>query len=211
GVARWCGERGRGVGTPAGVVPIVVGAVVYDLGVGHPEARPGPEAGYAACVAATAGPVGTGRVGAGTGATVGNWRGLSRVRPGGVGTAAARHGEVTVGALMVVNAYGDLFEPGSPSLDGALWPADDPTSIAGRHTTLGVVATNAALDKAGCFLVAQSAHDGLARALEPAHTRVDGDAVLAAAAGGVQAPTELVRALAARAVASAIRSAVAVA
>jgi L-aminopeptidase/D-esterase-like protein len=115
---------------------------------------------------------------------------------------------------MVVNAFGDLLDAEVPALPpSASWPEVAPgvaASIA-RHTTIGVVATNAALPKPGCLLVAQSAHDGLARALEPAHTLLDGDAVVAASAGREHAPLELVRALAARAVHDAIVAGVAAA
>jgi L-aminopeptidase/D-esterase-like protein len=203
GVARWCEERGMGFPTPAGPVPIVVGAVLYDLAVGDPSVRPGPDAGYAACVSATAGAIRTGRVGAGTGATVSQWRGRKGTRPGGVGSASATEGDLVVGALLAVNAFGDVAEPGQPPRPP---PGDTPAWFSG--TTIGLVASNAALDKVGCLLVAQSAHDGLARALDPAHTTVDGDALVAAATGPVAAPVDTVRALAARVVESAVRSAV---
>ena len=206
GVVRWCEERGLGFPTPAGPVPIVVAAVLFDLLVGAASVRPDAAAGYAACVAATGGEVPTGRVGAGTGATVRTWRGPKGIRPGGVGTASARHGEVVVGAVLAVNAFGDVVGDGvarepAPRLDLSRAPA-------GQNTTIGVVATNAALDKVGCLLVAQSGHDGLARAVDPVHTTVDGDALVAAATGGVPARLEEVRLLAARVVEDAVRAAV---
>lgn len=216
GVARWCEERGRGFATRAGRVPIVVGAVLYDLGVGDPRSRPGPEAGYAACQAASDSAVATGQVGAGTGATVAKWRGPAAARPGGVGGAALRHGDLVVGGLFVLNAFGQLLDPLGPPPP---WPAEAPTEAPGSpisSTTIGVVATNARLNKAECRLLAQSAHDGMARALEPVHTRYDGDAVVAAATGrqaeggvgrGVDAPLEQVRMLAARVTTAAIRAA----
>ncbi|MDQ1421886.1 MAG: hypothetical protein QOJ52_3848 [Acidimicrobiaceae bacterium] len=210
GVMRWCEERGIGVPTPAGPVPIVVGAVLYDLLVGDPAVRPTAESGYAACVAASAGAdVAMGQVGAGTGATIGKWRGRDHVKPGGIGSASVRQGDLVVAALMAVNAFGDLRtgEPRAPmDIGGA-----DPANPSHLNTTIGVVATNATLDKVGCLLVAQSGHDGLARALEPAHSTVDGDAIVAAAVGGVraqQAPLDQVRSLAARVVEDAIRAAV---
>ena len=204
GVMRWCDERGIGFPTVAGPVPIVIGAVVFDLAVGDGAVRPGAEAGYAACVDATSTSFAVGAVGGGTGATMGKWRGRDRAVPGGVVTATERSGPVVVSALLVVNAFGSPRPAaGEPPLDladaaGAL--------LAFENTTIGVVATNAVVDKRGCLLVAQSAHDGLARALEPVHTQVDGDAIIAAATGEVEAPLELVRALAARAVESAVRS-----
>ncbi|HEX9995111.1 MAG TPA: P1 family peptidase [Acidimicrobiales bacterium] len=211
GVVRFCEERGMGFPTAAGPVPIVVGLALYDLAVGDPGARPGPAQGYAACEAATAGPVPTGPVGAGTGATVGAWWGPERRRPGGIGTATERAGPLVVAALLAVNAAGDV-DPGDGS-DGS-WPLPAPGRppfAAGppQATTIGVVATNGALDKVGCLVVAQGAHDGLARALVPAHARGDGDAVVAAATGEVAgADVDVVRLLATRAVVAAVRAAV---
>jgi L-aminopeptidase/D-esterase-like protein len=201
GVVRWCEERGIGFPTAAGPVPIVVGAVLYDLMVGDPTVRPDASAGYAACVAATTGMIPIGPVGAGTGATVGKWQGRDRARPGGIGSAARSSGDLVVGALVAVNAYGDVRS--GPPLD---WPPV--LGSAFEQTTVGVVATNASLDKAGCLLVAQSGHDGMARALEPVHATVDGDALVAAAVGGVTVPLDQVRFLAARAVEDAVRAAV---
>ena len=204
GVVRWCEERGMGFPTAAGPVPIVVGAILFDLLAGDPAVRPGPDEGYAACVAATAGPVEVGAVGAGTGATVGKWRGREHATPGGIVTATERLGDVVVSALLAVNAFGSVRPPsGGPPID--LAEAAGPLA-AFEHTTIGVIATNAALDKRGCHLVAQSGHDGLARALEPVHTQVDGDALVAAATGDVPAPLDTVRILAARAVEAAIRT-----
>jgi L-aminopeptidase/D-esterase-like protein len=196
GVMRWCEERGLGFPTAAGPVPIVVGAVLYDLMVGDPSSRPGADAGYAACVAADVGPVATGQVGAGTGATVAKWRGREHARPGGVASTSLRDGELIVGALVAVNAFGDRL--------GAAASAELDPAGAFTNTTIGVIATNAVLDKVGCLLVAQSGHDGLARALDPVHATVDGDALVAAATGPVAAPVDQVRVLAARAVERAV-------
>lgn len=203
GVVRWCEEHGRGFVTSAGRVPIVVGAVLYDLAVGDASVRPGPDEGYAACVAATDGDVELGPVGAGCGATVAKWWGTDvERRPGGLGGAVERDGELVVAALMAVNAFGDVIGPER----GPLPPPAVP--VVGENTTIGVVLTNARLDKTACLLVAQGGHDGLARALEPAHATVDGDAVVACATGAVEATVDRVRVLAARAVEAAIRSAV---
>jgi L-aminopeptidase/D-esterase-like protein len=212
GVVRWCEEQGRGFPTRAGPVPIVVGAVLYDLGVGDARARPGPDAGYSAAASAAAVGVATGPVGAGTGATVAKWRGPAAVQPGGVGGAALQNDALIVGALFAVNAFGQLLDPTRPP---PRWPASgrgDPLGpdVPGwplSSTTIGVVATNARLAKSHCRLVAESAHDGMARALEPVHTRYDGDAVVAAATGAVDAPLEQVRLLAARATTLSIRAA----
>jgi len=208
GVMDFCRERGIGFPTSAGPVPIVVGAVIYDLGVGDALAHPGPTEGRAACEAAGDGPVEQGRVGAGTGATVGNWRGPDAVRPGGVGSVSVRHHDLVVAALAVVNAYGDVVLPGSRPPDVDL----DATTLTGpplrESTTLVVVATNAALDKAQCRLVAQAGQDGLARTIVPAHTQADGDATIAAATGPVDAAVGVVRTLAVRAVEGAVAAAV---
>jgi len=202
GAMRWCEERGIGLETPAGRVPIVVGLSIFDLVTGDPAVRPTPDDAYAACEAATDEPPETGTVGAGTGATVANALTPDNPKPGGVGSASLRSGDLVVGALAVVNAFGDRLEPDvdkRPAFD------ESPYLPFGTNTTVAVVATNARLDKAGCLLVAQSAHDGFARALEPAHTAMDGDAAVALATGATDAPLEVVRLLAARAVEQAIR------
>jgi L-aminopeptidase/D-esterase-like protein len=206
GAMRWCEEQGRGHPTPAGPVPIVVGAALFDLLRGDPHVRPGPREGYAACTAASDDPPELGAVGAGTGAMVDKWRGFEHARPAGIGSAAERDGELVVGALLAVNAFGGLVEP------GAARPPVSELVVAGgpiENTTIGVVATNGRLDKAGCRLVAESAHAGLARVLEPVASTLDGDAVVAASTGALAgAPVERVRMLAARAVEAAVRSAV---
>jgi L-aminopeptidase/D-esterase-like protein len=209
GAMRFCEERGMGFATPVGPVPIVVALALFDLAVGDPAARPGAEEGYAACLAATDGSVELGSVGAGAGATVAKFGSAGDRRPGGLVSAGAEGGGLQVAALVAVNAAGT---PG----------ADDRTALelAGAHdvtearvtgtgfanTTIGVVATNARLDKMACHLVAQGCHDGLARALFPAHTRADGDAFVAAATGEVEADMDIVRALAVHVVAEAVRS-----
>lgn len=195
GVMRWCEERGIGYPAPAGPVPIVAGMVIYDLAVGDPSVRPGPDEGYAACVAAEAGGNGalSGAVGAGTGATIGKWRGRESARPAGVGSASVRDGDLLVAALVVANALGEPRHPG----EGPRVPAGGSGLGPVEATTIGVVVTNAAVGKLGCRLVSESAHDGIARALEPAHAAADGDAIVTAATGVVGAPLETVRAMAA--------------
>lgn len=207
GVMRWCEEQGRGFPTRAGNVPIVVGAVLFDLGVGDPSVRPTAERGYQAAASAATGPHDVGAVGAGTGATVGKWRGPEHARAGGLGTATEREADLVVSALVAVNAWGDVLGAGSDSRS----PLPEPRAAeVGENTTIGVIVTNARLDKIGCLLVAQGGHDGLARALEPAHASVDGDAVVAAATGslGGAVAVDRVRILAARAFESACRNAV---
>ena len=205
GVMRFCEERGMGHPTAAGPVPIVVGASLFDLMVGDGRVRPGPDEGYAACVAANDGLFPMGPVGAGAGATVGMWRGPEHAQPGGVGSASARDGGVVVGALVAVNAYGSVLAPGEEAQPVAV---PEPSPAFAGNTTIGVVATNAALDKAACLWVAQGAHDGLARALAPAHTTYDGDAIVAASAGQAAASVDTVRSLAAWCVVQAVRTAV---
>ena len=201
--------EGVGFPTSVGVVPIVVGLSLFDLAVGDSRVRPGAAEGASACRSARDGAVALGSVGAGTGATVGKWRGAERARPGGLGSATVRDGDVVVAALLAVNATGDLDDgtatrPGEP-LD--LSPLRRPPEQAyAENTTIGVVVTNAHLDKVGCLLVAQGGHDGLARALFPPHTGADGDALVAAATGQVPAAVDLVRAMALVAVEQAIRS-----
>ncbi|HEY2430640.1 MAG TPA: P1 family peptidase, partial [Acidimicrobiales bacterium] len=144
GVARWCEERGVGLPTSGGPVPIVVGAVLYDLGVGDPRVRPGPDEGYRACEAAVAGPFETGAVGAGAGATVGKWRGPEGVRPGGLGGAVCRGPDgLVVAALVACNAWGDIRPTGlgAPVEPEAVVPA--PWGLELGSTTIGVIATNA--------------------------------------------------------------------
>lgn len=193
--------RGAGFPTPGGVVPLVVGAILYDLGLGDPGARPDRAMGQRAAAAATAGPVGEGSVGAGTGATVGKLFGMTRAMKGGLGTASARVGAATVGALVAVNALGDVRDPTTGALlagardapDGrrlcdsarALRVGDATPAFPGTHTTIGVVATDARLAKPEAARLAGLAHLGLAAALSPPHTTVDGDALFALSTGAV--------------------------
>jgi L-aminopeptidase/D-esterase-like protein len=199
GVMRFCEERGMGIPTRGGPVPIVVAFALFDLTVGDGRVRPDAAAGYAACGGAVGGAFEIGSVGAGTGATVGKWRGSEHRRPGGLGTATVRRGDLVVSALVAVNAVGE-----APGADADVRVPDMAGPLV-ASTTIGVIATNASLSKLDCFLVAQSGHDGLARALVPAHTRADGDALVAAATGGVHATVDAVRELAAAAVERAIR------
>ncbi len=222
GVMRFLEERGAGYKTPRGVVPIVPAAVIYDLRGGDPSVRPDKALGYRACKAATGAPVPTGRVGAGTGATVGKAPGL-RSADGGIGSACARlPNGVTVGALMVVNAVGNVVDPATGEiLAGA---RDEKTGclvetgpnrrqgrgpkLPGTNTTIGVVATDAALTSAEANTVASMAHDGIARAIRPAHTLHDGDTVFALSTGKRRADVNDVGILAAEVVARAILDAV---
>lgn len=191
GVMRWLEARGVGFATPFASVPIVPAAVLYDLGVGRADVRPDAAAGAAAADAAHAGPVETGRVGVGTGATVGKLRGLDRAVPSGVGSAAMQVGGVTVAALAVSNAVGALVDPhdGRP-VAGEVVPAEeiaDRVVSAGTNTSLVIVATDARLDKAACRALAPAGHVGVAQVTRPSHTAHDGDTVFVLATGRSEA------------------------
>ncbi len=207
----------RGYPTIAGPVPIVPAAVIFDLGIGDPAVRPGPEEGSAAYRSATDGPVEMGNVGAGTGATVAGWRGPQHRRKGGLGSAALGLGEAVIGALAVVNAVGDVFTlEGEPLTGGPPVPALGAEAVeAGTNTTLVVVATDAALDRVSLQRLCVRAHDALGVCLRPGHTRYDGDAVFAVSCGGRSADPDLIGEAAftvvGRAVEAAVRSATAVA
>ncbi len=205
GVMRWLEQQGIGLpvgDAPGQLVPIVPAAVLFDLHVGDARIRPDAEAGYAACAAASRQPPAQGNVGAGAGATVGKLFGMAHAMKGGIGSASVRVGEVTVGALIAVNALGDVVDPdtgapiaGARTADGAalrgsvraVLAGEAPQAIlAGSNTTIGVVATDAPLTKARAQRLAGAGHDGLARAVRPVHTMSDGDTLFALATG--QAP-----------------------
>ncbi len=209
GVVAGLEQANRGYKTPTARVPIVVGLSIYDLGVGDGSVRPGPEQGRIAYDRASPDFL-VGRVGAGTGATIAKWKGASRVRPGGFGAARVRSGDVIVSALVVVNALGEIDDGDARQLvargEPRAWPAVGPFAT-GANTTIGVVVTNATLDKVGCLLLAQGAHDGLAHAIYPPHTTADGDGFVACATGEVTAHIDQLRAMAIVATDSAIRSA----
>jgi L-aminopeptidase/D-esterase-like protein len=202
GVLRWLEERGRGRWTPAGVVPLVPSAVVYDLMTGDPSRRPGPAEGYAACEAATA-EVGLGTVGAGTGGAVGKLFGRERAVKSGVGLAGqALPQGPRITALAVVNAFGDVLGEdgevlaGARDEDGAFvrttafirthefeLPPQHGRELLADSTTLVCLLTDAALSKVECAIVAKMAHAGMARAVDPVHSAFDGDVVFVLASG----------------------------
>lgn len=185
GVVREIAAEGRGHATPAGPVPIVPAAIIYDLLIGDAAVRPGPAEGAAAYRARTSDPVAMGSVGAGTGAIVAGWRGPEAVRKGGVGSAATTVGEATLGALVVLNAVGDVFALDGSALTGGS-PVPPPTPAGIRpfeQTTLVALATDAAASRTDLMRLAVRAHDALAVCLRPSHTRYDGDAVFAVSCG----------------------------
>jgi len=198
---------GFGHETLAGVVPIVPAAVIFDLWLGDAGARPGPDDGAAAYRDATSDPVALGTVGAGTGAAVAGWRGPTHVRKGGIGSASTRVGEATVGALVVVNAVGDVFTlEGSPLTGGGHVPSGKPVGPMEENTTLVVVATDAALDRSELTRLCVQGHDAMAACLRPSHTRYDGDAVFALSCGSVEADRDALGAAAFEVVGRAIEA-----
>ncbi len=227
GVMRWLEERGHGFAVGNVRVPIVPAAVLFDLWHGDLSIRPDAAAGYAACLAASPARPAQGNVGAGAGATVGKLFGIERAMKGGIGSASIRVGAITVAALVAVNASGDVFDPADASvLAGARTGADShhllhtaaalargelPLRLqAGMSTTIGVIATDAQLDKAQCRKLASMAHDGLARCINPIHTPYDGDTLFALATGasGQAGSLTLIGALAAEVTARAVISAI---
>jgi L-aminopeptidase/D-esterase-like protein len=226
GVMRYLEERGEGYRTRTGfLVPIVAAAIVFDLALGEPGIRPDAAMGYTACLAANADPVAQGTVGAGTGCRIGAMFGNARATKGGVGSAAVDLGnQLVVAALVVVNAVGDVLNEQGQIMAGLrredasgfdsvlnqlrLLPRSAPAAPSAENTVIGVVATNARLDKEQTNKVAQMAHDGLARAVSPAHTMYDGDTLFALATGAVEADVNLVGAYGAEVVAAAIRAGV---
>lgn len=221
GAMRWLEERGIGFSVGVANVPIVPTAIIFDLWIGDPKKRPDEAMGYRACGDASASPPEEGSVGAGTGATVGKLLGIDQAMKGGVGSWSASLADGTrVGALSVVNAWGDVLDPKSGKIiagtreaknsmklaDSArlLFEGKQARRYAAGNTTLTVVATDARLDKAGAQRVAIMGQDGLARALSPVHSQVDGDVVFALSVGDREADINAVGTLAARVVAESI-------
>jgi L-aminopeptidase/D-esterase-like protein len=235
GVVRYLEQRGVGFDVRVARVPIVPAAILFDLGLGSADVRPDDEMGYQACLNASEDKPAEGNVGAGTGATVGKILGMDRAMKSGIGSASVALGDqVIVGALVAVNAFGDIIDPatnqivaGARSLDeeagnvGAQGYFADTMEVmksladgtilgyASRsNTVIGVVATNARLDKEQVNKVAQMTQDGLARTVRPAHTMLDGDTIFALATGEHQADVNIVGAYAAEVFSQAILRAV---
>ncbi|MBI4446189.1 MAG: P1 family peptidase [Acidobacteria bacterium] len=201
GVVQFLEEKGIGFDARVARVPIVPAAVLFDLGIGDPHIRPGREAGYQACLNATDGAIPEGNVGAGAGATVGKLLGPQRAMKGGLGTASIRSRKLVVAALVAVNAVGDVIDPQTGEILAGLREADGKTlansikqlreissfsrSELLQSTTIGVIATNAAFDKAAMTKMAQMAHDGLARTINPVHLPTDGDTIFALSTGEI--------------------------
>ena len=228
GVMKWLEQHGHGFPVGPVRVPIVPAAVIFDLGVGEPRIRPDLTSGWTACEAASSAPVSLGNVGAGSGATVGKVFGPHLAMKGGIGSAALTVGGVTVAALMVVNALGDVVNPkngrilaGARTTASGLTLQDTVNSLVqgastgalstGGNTTIGVLATDAVLSKSQAHRLAQMGHNGLAQTIRPAHTPWDGDTLFALATGksGVPADMMLLSTLATEVTALAVLSAVA--
>ncbi|TSA55448.1 MAG: peptidase S58 family protein [Dehalococcoidia bacterium] len=199
GVQRYLEERGYGYEVANVRVPIVPAAILFDLAIGNAKVRPGIKEGYKACVAAKRSRVPEGCVGAGTGAMVGQLMGTNRSTKSGLGTASEKIcGNVIVGAIIAVNALGDIIDPNTGDIIAGLRRKDGKGFIRsadlmkkgyrylsqpGSNTVIGVVATNARLTKEQANKVAQMAHDGMARAINPCHTMLDGDTIFALSTG----------------------------
>lgn len=208
GVMRWLEGQGRGIEVGTVRVPLVPAAVVFDLGVGDPMIRPDADSGARACAAAVPlAAAAEGNVGAGAGASVGKLCGPDRAMRGGVGIATLTAQGVTMSAVVVVNAMGDVVDPdtGAPLAGARVSPDSLKLSgavdevLAGRfgdgiqagaNTTIGVVITDARLTKTQASRLAQVAHDGLARTIRPVHTPMDGDTLFAAATGTVDSEVQ---------------------
>jgi L-aminopeptidase/D-esterase-like protein len=234
GAMRYLAEHRIGFRTAAAPIPIIPAAILYDLNVGRKDVRPDAEMGYAACQAARSARPQEGNVGAGAGASVGKLFGTNLCMKSGVGTSSIRVGSLVVGALIVANCLGDVLDPSTGQLVAGLRSGRfGPLRVGGKsyladtirvmrtlpartiigfaqqtNTVIGVVATNARLTKPEATTVARMAHDGLARAIRPAHTMVDGDTLFALSTGRVHSDTTTVGAFAAEAVALAVLRAV---
>jgi len=220
GVMIYCEQQGMGVRTGDAVVPIVPAAVIYDLGYGRSDIRPNAGMGYAACInAGTIVPQGS--VGVGMGATVGKILGMKHAEKSGVGTASLRLANGAVAAAIVgVNAFGDVVENGrvlaganknGVHINTAQYMLENGTKtdfLNGKNTTVGVVATNVRLTKDEAAKLAQAAHDGLARSIEPIHTMVDGDTMFGLSYGNKEADLNVLITAAAEATRRAVVNAI---
>jgi len=225
GVMRFLEERGYGFDVGVARVPIVPAAVLFDLHIGRADVRPDAKMGYQACLNASSQSVAEGNVGAGTGATVGKFLGPRWATKSGLGTASIKIGNgVVVGAIVAVNAFGDVVDPQTgailagtrrPIVGGFLNTTQAMTSGLGQkildfatNTTIAVVATNAALTKEQVNKVAQMSHDGLARTISPVHTMLDGDTIFALSLGEAKGDVNAIGVAAAEVLARAVLRAV---
>ncbi len=223
GVQRYLEERDIGFDVGVTKVPLVSQSCLFDLGVGRVDVRPGPEMAYAACENASYDAPAEGNVGAGTGCTVGKYRGMGRAMKSGFGTYALQAGALKVGVLVAVNALGDVYGPdGKPvagllneartglssTLEELLRDVDIASNLFTGNTTLGLVVTNAGFQKTQLCKIAGMTHNGYARAIRPVHTTADGDSIYALSLGDVPGDVNVVGAMAALAMERAILRAV---
>ena len=224
GVMRYLEERGIGFDVGVTKVPLVCQSCLFDLGAADIKIRPDQAMGYEACVNAEGGNYRDGNVGAGTGCTVGKLHGMEYSMKSGIGSYAVQLGELKVGAIVAVNALGDVFDWRTGEKLAGMLDAEKTgfldseeelfksfEAVENRfveNTTIGAVITNGRFDKARLGKIAGMAHDGYARAIRPVHTTADGDSIYAVSTGTVEADLDMVGALAARVMAEAIRRAV---
>ena len=224
GVMQFLEEKGIGFVAGPVKVPIVTGAVLFDLNIGDPAIRPDREMGYQACMNASHQTVKEGCIGAGTGATVGKYYGISQCMKGGLGTASIRINDLLIGALVVVNAFGDIVDSedghilagvlnaGKTQFANAknllIKPVSEENNPFLQNTTLAVIATNADLSKAEAKRLSMSAHDGFARSISPAHTLYDGDVVFSLATGEVKTDINQLNMLSAHMISVAVKRAI---
>ena len=220
GVMQFLEENGIGFDVGVARVPIVVGCVLFDLDCGDHRVRPDKAMGYKSCQAALSADFSEGSAGAGTGATVGKLLGRLHAMKGGLGTYCVRSDDLIVGALVAVNAVGDIVDPTSGSIIAGAYQEDpflflnseqsliaqqaDPTKLLSKNTTIGIIVTNAKLSKPQATKVASMSHNGFARAIRPSHTLLDGDTIFALSVGEVAADISAVGALAAQVMTQAI-------
>lgn len=222
GVQKYLEERGIGFDVGVTKVPLISQSCLFDLGVGRPDVRPDAAMAYQACQNACYDPPTQGNVGAGTGCSVGKYRGMGRAMKSGFGTYALQAGQLKVGALVAVNALGDIYDGAvqiagllnaertglSNTLDEMFEDVSIPGNLFVGNTTLGIVVTNAKLNKTQLTKVAGMTHNGFARAIRPVHTNADGDSIYALSTGELSGDVTVVGAMAARAMERAIVRAV---
>jgi L-aminopeptidase/D-esterase-like protein len=216
GVMRYLEENKIGFDTGTAKVPIVPAAILYDLNLGRADVRPDSAMGYRAAASASSDPPAEGNVGAGTGASVGKILGMKRAMKAGIGTASTHFGGIVIGALVAVNAFGDVIDPKNGKVIAGVRSGTtlqrmkkiETRPIPKSNTVIGVIATNAKLTKAQATKVAQMAQDGIARTIQPAHTMFDGDTIFTLATGEKTADISTVGAYAAEVMEEAILRAV---
>ncbi|MDO5713059.1 MAG: P1 family peptidase [Tissierellia bacterium] len=222
GVMEYLEEKGIGLDVDVGIVPIVPGAVIFDLICGDPKIRPDHQLGYLACENASTEENRRGLVGAGIGATIGKILGPEYAMKSGIGSASVQVGDLVVGAITVLNAFGDIYKNGT-QIAGVydrenkkllntmeIYPhhSDYNAFSSGKNTTITIVATNGKFDKAGCQKISSMAHNGYGRAIYPVHTMFDGDTIFTVSTNEVRGDLSYVGALASKVVEDAIIDAV---